>query len=168
MDIHPGSAHTRGDNNPDEVHQKVIQPKIIRLRSGIWSPVDILVKQAGRIIQHVAVQMAHAHNDLDWVAQRMPGCGQVCNNKAQWSPQELCGNQRWILLVLYIVVGLTTVIVSIHNTNVSEVIYRESDRAYSFHSCPKRSWAEAIWLWWTIKYPSKKQCKVPARYPHCQ
>lgn len=86
----PGTArHTRRDNNPDEVHQKVIQPKIIRLRSGIWSTVDIVVKQTGRIIQGVAVQMAHAHNDLDRVAQGMPGCGQVCNNEAQWSPQEL-------------------------------------------------------------------------------
>lgn len=65
----PGTAgHTRGDNNPDEVHQKVIQPKIIRLRSGIWSVVDIVVKQTGRIIQGVAVQMAHAHNDLNRVA----------------------------------------------------------------------------------------------------
>lgn len=86
----PGTAgHTRGDNNPDEVHQKVIQPKIIRLRSGIWPAVDIVVKQTGRIIQGVAVQMAHAHNDLDRVAQGMPGCGQVCNNEAQWPPQEL-------------------------------------------------------------------------------
>jgi hypothetical protein len=88
------AGHTRGDNNPDEVHQKVIHPKIIWLRSGIWSAVDIVVKQTGRIIQGVAVQMAHAHNYLDWVAQGMPDCGQVCNNEAQWSPQELSRKQE--------------------------------------------------------------------------
>lgn len=54
-------------------------------------------------------------------------------------------------------VSLTTVIVSMQRTTVSEVKYRESDSAYSFHSCPNRSWAEAIWSWLMIKYPSKKQ-----------
>jgi hypothetical protein len=50
-----------------------------------------MVKQTGGIVQRVAVEMAHAYNDLNWVAQGMPGCGQVCNSKAQGSPQKLRG-----------------------------------------------------------------------------
>jgi hypothetical protein len=34
---------------------------------------------------------------------------------------------------------LTAVTVSMHRTKGSEVRYRESERAYSFHSCPNRS-----------------------------
>ena len=33
----------------------------------------------------------------------------------------------------------TAVTVSMHSTKGSEVKYRESESAYSFHSCPKRS-----------------------------
>lgn len=103
--------------------------------------------------------MAHAHHHLCWVAQGMPGCSEVRNSKAEWPPQKL---QQLAVTRSFRYSTRTTVIVSIHNTKVSEVMYRESDSAYSFHSCPKRSWEEAIWSWWIMKYPSKKQCKLPA------
>lgn len=48
---------------------------------------------------------------------------------------------------------LTAVIVSMHSTKGSEVRYRESERAYSFHNWPKRSWAGPIRLWFREKYP---------------
>ena len=35
--------------------------------------------------------------------------------------------------------GLTAVTVSIQRTNGSDVMYRESENAYSFHNCPKTS-----------------------------
>lgn len=52
--------------------------------------------------------------------------------------------------------------VSIQTTNGSEVRYLESESAYSFHSCPNRSCAGAMALWFTEKYPSKKKWIVPA------
>lgn len=49
----------------------------------------IVVEQTGRIVERITIQMAHAHNDLDWVSEGMPGCGQVCHEETERSPQEL-------------------------------------------------------------------------------
>jgi hypothetical protein len=46
---------------------------------------------------------------------------------------------------------LTAVTVSMQSTNGSEVRYRESEKAYSFHSCPNRSWAGPIRVWFREK-----------------
>lgn len=42
---------------------------------------------------------------------------------------------------------LTAVMVSMHNTKGSEVKYLESDKLYSFHSCPKRSCRLPMRVW---------------------
>jgi hypothetical protein len=47
----------------------------------------------------------------------------------------------------------TAVTVSMQRTKGSEVKYLESESAYSFHSCPKRSCAGPIWKWFREKYP---------------
>lgn len=38
----------------------------------------------------------------------------------------------------------------------SEVRYRESDSAYSFHSCAKRDCEDAIVSWFRTKYPAER------------
>lgn len=48
-----------------------------------------MIEQTGRIVQRIAVEMAHTHNDLDRVAQGMAGCGHVCDHEAERSPQYL-------------------------------------------------------------------------------
>jgi hypothetical protein len=47
----------------------------------------------------------------------------------------------------------TAVTVSMQRTKGSEVKYLESESAYSFHNCPKRSCAGPIWKWLREKYP---------------
>jgi len=54
-------------------------------------------------------------------------------------------------------VGLTAVTVSMQSTNGSLVRYLESENAYSFQSCPKRSCAGPIWKWLREKYPVANQ-----------
>lgn len=56
----------------------------------------------------------------------------------------------------------TTVQVSMQSTRGSEVMYRESDSAYSFHSWPKNDWTPAMRWWCRTKYPSKKTWMDPA------
>lgn len=56
----------------------------------------------------------------------------------------------------------TTVQVSIQSTSGSEDRYLESDKAYSFHSWPKKSCMLAILPWLITKYPSKKRWIDPA------
>ena len=40
-----------------------------------------------------------------------------------------------------------------HSTKGSDVKYRESESAYSFHNCPNRSWAGPMRVWLREKYP---------------
>lgn len=72
------------------------------------------------------------------MAQGVLSEGQIGHPVAERPPGEL-ESQRITFMASWFSSkgnGHTTVIVSIHSTNVSAVIYRESDRAYSFHSCP--------------------------------
>lgn len=48
-----------------------------------------MVEQASRIVQRIAVKVAHAHDDLDRVAHGMSGRDHVCDHEAERSPQEL-------------------------------------------------------------------------------
>ena len=47
----------------------------------------------------------------------------------------------------------TAVTVSMHRTNDSEVKYLESEKEYSFHSCPNRSCLPGMLAWLKAKYP---------------
>ena len=49
--------------------------------------------------------------------------------------------------------GHTAVTVSMHKTNGSEVKYLESEKEYSFHSCPNRSCLPGMFAWLKAKYP---------------
>lgn len=53
--------------------------------------IHIVVEETGRIVQCIPVEVAHAHDQLEWIAQRMPGCGQICDSKAKRPPQQLGG-----------------------------------------------------------------------------
>ena len=65
-----------------------------------------------------------------------------CNGEGHGTPTDLrvivsahCSKSGWMAQSIV----RTAVIVSMHRTNGSEFIYLESENAYSFHSCPKRS-----------------------------
>lgn len=60
---------TQRNHNPDEIHQEIIDPKVIRLRSAVRSSVDVMVEKAGRIIQGVTVKVTHANDQLEWMMQ---------------------------------------------------------------------------------------------------
>lgn len=48
-----------------------------------------MIKETGGIVQCITIEVAHTHDQLDGVAQGMPGCGQICNNEAKRPPQQL-------------------------------------------------------------------------------
>lgn len=70
---------TRWNYNPDEVHREVVYPEIIRLWPAVRNTMGVVVNQAGRIVQHVAVQMAHAGDDLQRMAQRVLSEYRICH-----------------------------------------------------------------------------------------
>lgn len=44
--------------------------------------IHVVIEQAGSIVQRIAVEMAHAYQHLDWVAQGVSLCSQIHNHEA--------------------------------------------------------------------------------------
>lgn len=84
--------------------------------------------------------MCHAHNDLEGIAQATGAGDGNGRCKAEWSPNSLkmsrLGDRR---NDEYAQVALTTVMASTQSMKGSDVKYRESDSAYSFHSWANKS-----------------------------
>lgn len=127
---------TAGEDHPDEVHEKVVDPEVQELRSAICDTLVVMVEHACGIVEDEPVNLPNANNDLQGMAKSMLSGDEGSDNKAQRPPGELyCGicqfrcfahcRRGW---------ARTAVTVSMHSTNGSEVRYRESEKAYSFHS----------------------------------
>jgi len=80
---------TKGDHDPDEVHKKVIDPKVITLRPTVRHPVSIVIKQACCVIQCIPIQMAHADDYLQWMPEGVLGESQVRHQVTERTPDEL-------------------------------------------------------------------------------
>ena len=92
---------------------------------------------ACRVIQGHAVKVSQAHDDLKWVAEAAPSYNADHSGPGQRSPSSLehLSHDEASGEIMY----PTTVIASTLRTKGSDVKYRESDKAYSFHNCAKRS-----------------------------
>lgn len=80
---------TEWNHNPDEIHEKIVHPKVVRLRAAVRSVMNVVIEQAGRIVQSIAIEVAHAHDDLQWMAQRVLRNGQVCDQETERAPKKL-------------------------------------------------------------------------------
>lgn len=80
---------TKGNHDPDEVHKKVINPKVITLWPTVRHSVGVVIKQARRIIQRISIQVTHADDYLQWMPKGVLGEDQVCHQVAEWTPDEL-------------------------------------------------------------------------------
>jgi hypothetical protein len=94
-----------------------------------------VIEHASCVVQNEAVDLTERDDDLERVTERVLGGDQGCDNKAEGAPGELSGVSLALgFSALGISGPFTAVMVSMHSTKGSEVRYRESDRAYSFHS----------------------------------
>jgi hypothetical protein len=106
--------------------------------------------------------LAYGDDDLEWVAQGMACYYKPSDDEAKRAPGELiCASRSAVEGALNsgLICIRTAVMVSMQSTKGSEVKYRESERAYSFHSWPKRSFAEPMRVWFSMKYPMPRYCK---------
>jgi hypothetical protein len=152
---------TAWNDHPYEIHRKIISPEVEKLRPAVGNLLVVEVECVGSIVEDEAVNLSHANDDLERVAERMRSRDHSCYDEAKRAPGELqtsirikCGRAGEGMMEIR-----TAVTVSMHSTKGSEVRYRESDNAYSFHSCPKRSWAGPICVWLREKYP------IPNQFP---
>lgn len=80
---------TKRNHNPDEIHQEIVDPEVIPFWPAVRDLMDIMVKQTRRVVQCISVQMAHADNYLQWMAQGVLGEYQICHPVAERAPDEL-------------------------------------------------------------------------------
>lgn len=62
---------TRGNNNPNEVHEEVIAPEIVWFGSAVRQPGVVMVKHAGRIVEHITVELAGRDDRLEGMTERV-------------------------------------------------------------------------------------------------
>lgn len=84
---------THGNNHPDEIHQEIVDPEVVGFRPTVRYSIDVVIEQAGGIVQRIPVQMAQADDYLNRVAQRVLDEDQICNRKAQRTPHKLFKEQ---------------------------------------------------------------------------
>jgi hypothetical protein len=80
---------TARENHPNEIHEEIITPEIKELRPAIRNILVIVIKHARRIVKNQAIDLSHAHNNLQRVSQGM-GCGyESRDDEAEGSPRKL-------------------------------------------------------------------------------
>lgn len=84
---------TKGDHDPDEVHEEIVDPEVVPLRSTVRHSMDVVVEQTGCVVQGIAVQMGHADHDLEWMAQGILAEGEIGHIVAERSPDQLLGER---------------------------------------------------------------------------
>lgn len=115
--------------------------------------VEVFLGGARGVVEHDAVEVAHAGHHLHGVAEGAVPHDAEGGVQAERSPYKLSRrlgpySSRFMVYWVRDMIGLTTVMVSTETIKGSEVRYRESEREYSFHSCAKRvCWpANEEWL----------------------
>ena len=80
---------TAWENHPDKVHEEIIPPEIQKFGSRICDLCVVVIEHAGCIVEDQTVDLAHADNDLEGMAQRMRICDEKRYDEADRAPREL-------------------------------------------------------------------------------
>lgn len=80
---------TSRNDNPEEVHEEVVSPVVVGLRSGVRNAEVVVVEQTGSVIQDVAVDLTKRDHSLQRVTQRVVGGDHTSNDKGERSPADL-------------------------------------------------------------------------------
>jgi len=80
---------TARENHPNEVHEEVVTPEVQKLGSRVRDLRVVVIEHAGCVVENQAVDLAHADDDLEGVAQRVRVCDEEGYDKADRAPCEL-------------------------------------------------------------------------------
>ena len=80
---------TRRDNDPDEVHEEIVEPEVESLWSAVCDISVVMVEGVGCIVEDQSIHLANADDDLERVSKRVRGRNKYRNHEADWSPGEL-------------------------------------------------------------------------------
>lgn len=82
-------ARTERDDDPEEVHEEVVAPKVVGLGPAVGNVKDVMVEHAGGVVEDVAVELAQRDDDLQGVTQGAVRCDHVCHEERERSPADL-------------------------------------------------------------------------------
>lgn len=82
-------ARTERDDDPEEVHEEVVAPKVVGLGPAVGNVKDVMVEHAGGVVEDVAVELAQGDDDLQGVTQGAVHCDHVCHEERERSPADL-------------------------------------------------------------------------------
>lgn len=90
------SASTRGtirerttwNQNPEKVHQKVVDPEIITLGSTVCNASDVVIVQARAVIQRISINVASRYESLKRVTQWRLRDHEINREERQRTPNE--------------------------------------------------------------------------------
>ena len=58
LQIHGMFALTSWYHNPDEIHEKIISPEVIRFRPTVCKALGIMIKHARGIVKYISIDLA--------------------------------------------------------------------------------------------------------------
>ena len=85
---------TAWEDHPEEVHEEVVTPEVQKFRATVDDILVVEIECVSGIVQDEAVDLAHADNDLERVAERVRGRYHCCNYEAERAPCELFPKPR--------------------------------------------------------------------------
>ena len=62
---------TPRNDDPDEIEEKVVEPKVIGLWPPMGEPFVVMIKHACRVVQNIAVDLSHRNQGLERISERM-------------------------------------------------------------------------------------------------
>ena len=83
------STLTARYDNPDEVHEEEVKPKVVCFRSAVCQVLVIVVEHARSVVENVAVYLTQGDHSLEGEAHRMLSCDEVCGKVGQRTPADL-------------------------------------------------------------------------------
>ena len=73
--------HTTRNNNPDEVHEEIIHPKVVCFWAAVRDVFIIVIKHACCIVQDVSIDLPKGNNSLQGVPIRGLSRDHPCSNE---------------------------------------------------------------------------------------
>ena len=58
------STLTAGDDDPDEIHEEVVAPKVVRFWSTVCKTLMVVIKHAGSVVKDISVDLAKGNQRL--------------------------------------------------------------------------------------------------------
>jgi hypothetical protein len=80
---------TARENHPNEVHEEVVSPEVQKLGSRVRDLRVVVIEHAGCVVENQAVDLAHADDDLEGVAERVRVCDEEGYDETDRAPCEL-------------------------------------------------------------------------------